>query len=345
MAKTMLSYRCGTVYSGMDNLLHLYEAGTRNRQDFGLLLGQIYYEQGAYFSAASYFHNAAKSGMKNAWYWYAVACLDAGKKEEASMALRESLGNLSASDRVRVSILADGLGSGNFAKAVRRSDPEKSAYIKVNWAGITNQQMRDLLHTTGDKDARRYLWKYCFDRAYRESRGARCSDLFRYAQQFHGKDRKWLELIRTAKPFVLEINGQYEALEKYGSSLPFFMQARLAAHQGKKEIAAALFLKSIEEAPMNVRQSVLAVNGLETAGKQEMAYQQALNLTQIEPLNPDFLSLYALCALRSGLADFAFQCLPRLEVLSSAGRAASLRKYMEEELKAKGLPIPQISNL
>jgi len=342
MGKGMLYYRTGNVRKGLDDLNRLYEIGTKNKIDLGLLLGQVYFEQGAYLTASGYFRKAAMQGMKNAWYWYAVSCLDAGNQQEAAWAFREALPYLSKSDRIRVTILADGLGSGQFHNAAQRSDPEKSAFIKINWSKIGEQQLKDLIHLTGDKEAQRFLWKYCFDKAYRENRNFRFQDLYRYAVRFHGKDKKWQDQIRQAKPLVLEASSKFEELEKCNKDgFGQFVLGRLAESKKDSVEAIKFFNSTLQEAPLNNRQAIYSVLALEKYGQRDQAYQKSLELSQLDPNNVAYLKLFAGLAIRSGLVEFAFQTLPRIEILTSKAEAEAFRKYLETELKAKNFPLPE----
>jgi Flp pilus assembly protein TadD len=342
MGKAMFYYRTGNVRKGLDDLNRLYEVGTKNKIDLGLLLGQVYFEQGAYLTASGYFRKAAMQGMKNAWYWYAVSCLDAGNQQEAAWAFREALPYLSKSDKIRVTILADGLGSGQFHNAAQRSDPEKSAFIKINWSKIGEQQLKDLIHLTGDKEAQRFLWKYCFDKAYRENRNFRFQDLYRYAVRFHGKDKKWQDQIRQAKPLVLEASSKFEELEKCNKDgFGQFVLGRLAESKKDSVEAIKFFNSTLQEAPLNNRQAIYSVLALEKYGQRDQAYQKSLELSQLDPNNAAYLKLFAGLAIRSGLVEFAFQTLPRIEILTSKAEAEAFRKYLETELKAKNFPLPE----
>lgn len=345
MAKSLLFYRNGQVFSGMERLLHLFGEGTQKRLDFALLLGQLYYEQGAFAISADFFKQAAAYGMKNAWYWYALASLEAGRKENAVAGFRESLPHLSESDRIRVSILLDGMtGKLAFEQAAKRTDPEKSAYIKLNWKQIRAGQVKDLIHLTSDKESARLLWKYCYDKSWRESRDDFCRVLYQYASAFHGNDKKWQEILEPIRPFhEVILKGNWQALRNLKDIHPY-LRALQAEKSSDTSRTIQLFLQALEEDPFNSRNAGFAVRSIFNAGKKDLAYQKALDLTRLDSENPSFLELYAEMALQNGLADFAFQCLPKLEVLAGAERAASLQKKMSDQLNSKGLPVPKLSN-
>jgi|GEM_PF-5296277 tetratricopeptide (TPR) repeat protein len=344
MAKALLQYRSGRVYDGMQGLLRLYDEASLNRTDLALLAGQLYYEQGAFAASSEYFRKAALAGQKNAWYWYAIACLDAGKKEESKEAIREAFPFLSGPDKIRISIIADGIGKLTFSEAARRSDQEKSVFIKLNWNDLKVSQIKDLIHLTGDRESSLFLWKYCFERAYRENKAGHCRLLMDYALSFRKNDKKWQEMTAGFRPvFQRMISGSYSE-EKQAAALPAFIRAEMAAGRGETEKAVQLFLTALQEDPFNSRNARLSVNAIFSAGKKELAYEKALDLVRLDPFNPDFLELYAETALRNGLADFAFECLPKLEVLGGKERAAALKLKMTTELSAKGLPVPNPVN-
>jgi tetratricopeptide (TPR) repeat protein len=343
MAKALLLYRCGNVYNGVNELLHLYDAGTGNRRDIGLLLGQLYYEQGAYRMAAEYFRQAASGGMKNAWYWYAVSMLDAGKGTEAAAAFREALPYLGTGERILVTVLTDGLSSGNFSNAAKRSDTEKSAFLKVKWNSLKDREIKDLIYLVSGKEVKRLLWKYSFDRAYRESNRERCRLLFQFASNFYRLDKNWKSTLLECRPAFLEICGKDPDAGKEGSAA--FFRAMQAEKAGQKSEALALYDKALTEHPFLIRQAVLAVEKIGQLGSRDLAYQKALDLSNLYPASPEYLRLYAMASLRLGLADFAFQCLPKYENLTSSDAAARLRSEMTAELIRKNLPVPSLQNL
>jgi hypothetical protein len=80
---------------------------------------------------------------------------------------------------------------------------------------------------------------------------------------------------------------------------------------------------------------------LEKYGQRDQAYQKSLELSQLDPNNAAYLKLFAGLAIRSGLVEFAFQTLPRIEILTSKAEAEAFRKYLETELKAKNFPLPE----
>jgi hypothetical protein len=88
----------------------------------------------------------------------------------------------------------------------------------------------------------------------------------------------------------------------------------------------------------------MAVRAIFREGKKDLAYEKSLDLIRLDPFNPDFLELYAETALKNGLADFAFDCIPKLEVLGGKERAAALKLKMTSELSAKGFPVPKLLN-
>lgn len=341
-AKAILSYRCGNIYSGMNQLLGLYETGTTNRRDIGLLLGQLYYEQNAFQPAAEYFRQAAQAGMKNAWYWYGVAMLDAGKSREAAEAFREALPYLGTGERILVSVLIDGLSSGNFSNAAKRSDTEKSAYLKTRWNSLKDSEVKDLIYLVSNKEVKRLLWKYCFDRAYRESNRQRCGLLYRFATAFFGRDKKWSETLRESRLAYLEIMDDKTEMQKISGNLPAFYLALQSERLNKKPEAIALFRQALLEQPFIIRQSEICIRKLDQLGERSLAYEGALNLSNLYPSSPDYLRLYARMAIQMGLSDFAFQCLPRYETLTDASAATALRLQMTEELKKKNLPVPSV---
>jgi len=344
LSKGLLLYRTGEVKTGLEMLLNLYQASTSNRLDITLLLGQVYFEQGAFQTASEYFKIASGMGLKKARYWYGLSCLDAGLKNEAADAFNESLYFINQADQVRISILIDGLKSGKFQNATQRSDPEKSAYIKTAWNQLADKQLLDLIYLISDKESQRYLWQYAIHRAYRESMGNRCLALFQFGNRFFGKSKKWSKQLIETRPLVYEITNNKKELENWIStngdknSNPFLF-ARLAQMNKEVEEAITYFEKSIEANPLNTRQMGIAIYQLSLdKSKRGVAYQKSLEISNLDPGNPEFLKLYALLAVREGLPEFALGVLPRLEILSNKAIADGFRKKLEAEIALKNYP-------
>jgi len=344
LGKGMMLYRTGFVKTGIETLVNLYQSSTSNRLDITLLLGQIYFEQGAYQTASEYFKKAAGMGLKKARYWYGLSCLDAGLKDEAAEAFNESLEFINQADQVRISVLIDGLKSGKFHNATQRSDPEKSAYIKTNWNQLNDQQILDLIYLISDKESQRYLWQYAFNRSYRENMAMRCKVLFRFGNQFFGKSEKWRRQLIDGKPLVLEISNDQKGLEKWlasnGNESQFpFLYARLAQMEQNIEKAKLLFEKAIEANPLNTRQMGISISNIsKDPVSRQIAYQKSLEISDLDPGNPEFLKLYALLAVKEGLPEFGLQVIPRIEILSSKVAADAFRKTLEAEIALKNYP-------
>jgi tetratricopeptide (TPR) repeat protein len=337
-------YRGREVFSGLNRLIGLHEASGNNRRDLGLLLGQVYFEQGSYGSAAAYFRNAAKNGMQQAWYWYAVAVLDLGLGEEAAAAFRESLPFLGPQEKMQVQALISSLESSESDSVAVQSDADKSAFIKTKWNQLEDRQVKDLIFVSSDPAAKRLLWKYSFRRAYHENKVKRCADLFRFGEDFFGKDKAWEAELKEARPMFYEITGNKEALKKSAEKAPAFFRGLKDDWSGQSESAIQNYRLTIQESPLMTRQVVLSVQRMADLGRIDEAYKLSLDVQRIDPSNPEYLRLYALMALRMGLADFAFQCLPKYRELASAAQADSLKAKMETELKSRNLPVPVTDN-
>jgi Flp pilus assembly protein TadD len=347
LAKGMLLYRNGSMKTGLENLLALYQTTKGARLDLNVLLGQIYFEQGAFQTSTEYFKKASEMGLKKARYWYGLSCLDAGLKNEAADAFNESLNFINQSDQIRITVLIDGLKSGKFQNAAQRSDPEKSAYIKMAWNQLTDQQVVDLIYLISEKEAQRYLWFYAFKRAYRENLKSRCKSLLKFGNDIFSKSEKWRKQLIDCKPLVLEISNDKKGLETWllanGDENQFpYLYARLAQMNNQNEKAMAYYLKAIEANPLNTRQMGMAISFISKMdGKRSIAYQKSLELTDLDPGNPEFLKLYALLAVQEGLPEFALQVLPKIEYLSSKTSAESFRKQLEKEIAEKNYPTVQ----
>jgi tetratricopeptide (TPR) repeat protein len=307
------------------------------------LLGQVYYDQGAYTTAASYFKSAANSGYNQAHYWFALSCLDAGRKAEATEAFKESLPYLNAADKVRIRVLIDGLSSGKFHNAAQRSDPEKSAFLKINWNSLTDKEVQDLIYLISDKEAQRFLWKYAFDRAYKESMPARCGSLFSFGTRNFGKTKKWKTFLDDSRPLLKEIGSDFKGLvalrEEGGLSGKNFLLARTYEHERNKEKAISLFTQAIANNPTNTRQVGYAIHYLwQQPGLKDLAYQKALDVSDMDPGNVEYLKLYGLLSIRMGLVGFAYDILPKIEILTTSQVAADFKKVLDAELKAKNYP-------
>ncbi len=346
MGRALVHYRTGNTRTGLKELFDLQEAAGTNRLDLTLLMGQVYFDQGAYASAAGYFRKAAGMGMKKARYWYALACLDAGRKDDAAAAFSESLPYLSGGDRVRVTVLIDGLRSGRFQNAAHRSDMEKSAYLKTGFSQLSDQQLQDLIYLTSEKEAQRFLWKYAFERAYRENRPERCRKLFQLGHLLFGRQDKGKRLLTSLKPDMLEITAQWKALgelEAAGGLVSFpFARARLAQQRGNTQKARQFFRETLENNPLNNRQAGKALDYLSSDPQEKnFAYEQALALSDLDPFNPEYLKRYGLLAIRNGLTDFGLGVLPRFEVLTSKNEALQLKSTMVAEIAARfPSPVP-----
>lgn len=347
LGQAMLKYRTGLTKTGLERLQRLYQSSTSNRLDLTLLLGQVYYEQGAYTSAAEMFRKAANMGMGKANYWYALASLDGGRRNLAIDAFTEALPSLSTNDRIRITILIDGLKSGQFSNATYRSDLEKSAYVKVNWNNLSDQQVISLIALTGDNESQYFLWNYAFERAYRESMKSRCQALIQYAGKAHSSKTKWRSLIQSDKGKLFELTGNTSSLKTWLESAGpenqdyNFLWGRF--HQLNRDTAKAsdFYLKAIEQNPLNIRQMGACLSFFSNQKTyKSLAYEKALELSDLDPGNVEFLKLYALFAIREGLPDFAFATLPRIEVLTSKQVADQFRSILNQELAAKGYPTP-----
>ena len=105
------------------------------------------------------------------------------------------------------------------------------------------------------------------------------------------------------------------------------------------EKARTNFEKAIEANPLNTRQMGIAIYELSLdKTKRGVAYQKSLEISNLDPGNPEFLKLYALLAVREGLPDFAIGVLPRIEILSSKTIADSFRKKLDAEIALKNYP-------
>lgn len=342
MAKAVWKYRTGNVLEGIDQLLLLEQKSGTNRMDLDLLLGQIYFEQGSYLMAANFFKQVGKMGLNKARYWYALSCLDAGKANESAEAFKESLPFLGPNDRIRTTVLMDGLKSGQFQNAAQRSDPEKSAYLKVNWTRLTDQQVKDLIYLVSDKEAQRLLWQYSFNRAYRESWQSRCKSLFQFGQQVYGKQTKWKRMLNNRHIQLFEITGDTKGLEgilkgqKTVTVDQFFYQARLLHLQGKMQEAGPWYEKAISINPLHTRQVGLAIGFLSNQPESRLfAYEKALQVSDLDPSNVEFLKLYAILAVKEGLTDFAYPMVPKIEVLTSKQEALAFKAKLDEMVKNK----------
>ena len=344
LSRAMVLYRTGRTKEGVEQIMDLLTAGKGNRQDLSLLLGQIYYEQGAYASAASYFRQAANMLAKKANYWYALSSLDAGRKDDAASAFSEVLPELGAADKIRITVLVDGLKSGKFQNAAHRSDPEKSAFIKVQWNSLSDQQIIDLIYLVAEKESQRYLWQYAFNRAYTESMAGRCRMLYLFAKNQFGKKEKWVRQIQTSKGKYLEITGQWAALADWTkangseSDFPFF-RARIAMSKNDSAGAISSFLASVSESPFSTRQMGQAIGYLYgIRSSRQLAYQKCLEISNLDPGNVEFQKLYAWLCIKEGLPEFAYATLPRIAELTSPAVAAEFKKKLDEELMKKNFP-------
>jgi tetratricopeptide (TPR) repeat protein len=346
----MVLYRTGAQKAAVEMLQGLLNSASGvNRLDLLRLLGEIYFEQGAYASASDCFRQAAFMQLKKANYWFALSCLDAGRKDDAAEAFSDVLPELGEADKIRVSVLIDGLKSGKFHNAAQRSDPEKSAYIKVNWNSLSDKQIVDLIYLVSDKESQQYLWQYAFDRAYRESLASRSQALFKFAKQEFGRKEKWIRQLNQNKGKYLEITRQFKALDEWMKSNgeetahPFF-KARLALESKDSAEAKKWYLVSIENQPFNLRQVGTAIHFL--SQKQEtrsLAYQKSLEISNLDPQNVEYLKLYAWLSLKEGLPEFAYQVLPKISLLTTPQVASDFRKKLDEELARKnypGMPLP-----
>lgn len=346
MAKHLVEYRNGKVKDGLQGMVTLYQSKTQKRPDETLLIGQLYYEQGAYTTASEYFRNAMNMGDPNARFWYAISSLDAGRRSEAAEAFRETLTGLSAADKVRVAVLIDGLSSGKVHNAAQRSDPEKSAFIKTNWNQIEDAQLKDLIYLMTDKEAQRFLWNYAIERAYRESMTLRVQVLYQFGQQFFGKNPKWIPLLKQHRPWMLEISGQWKSLEKMKAAgqlqgYPFIL-GRLAATAKDTAEAKRQFKLALEQAPLHNRQMGFLISWFASqAGLLELAYSKSLELSDLDPGNVEMTKLYGLMAIRMGLPEFAYPMVGRVSLLTTPEVARLYREQLDQELKAKGYAQPE----
>lgn len=346
MAKHLVEYRNGKVKDGLQGMVTLYQSKTQKRPDETLLIGQLYYEQGAYTTASEYFRNAMNMGDPNARFWYAISSLDAGRRSEAAEAFRETLTGLSAADKVRVAVLIDGLSSGKVHNAAQRSDPEKSAFIKTNWNQIEDAQLKDLIYLMTDKEAQRFLWNYAMERAYRESMTLRVQVLYQFGQQFFGKNPKWIPLLKQHRPWMLEISGQWKSLEKMKAAgqlqgYPFIL-GRLAATAKDTAEAKRQFKLALEQAPLHNRQMGFLISWFASqAGLLELAYSKSLELSDLDPGNVEMTKLYGLMAIRMGLPEFAYPMVGRVSLLTTPEVARLYREQLDQELKAKGYAQPE----
>ncbi len=344
LSRAMLIYRTGRVKEGVQQLLGLLESSSENRRDLSLLLGQIFFEQGAYASAASFFRQASFMQVKKANYWYALSCLDAGRQADAAAAFSEVLSELGPADKIRITVLADGLKSGKFHNAAQRSDPEKSAFIKVQWNTLSNQQIIDLIYLISDKESQRFLWKYAFDRAYNESMASRCKALFGFARSQFGKKEKWIRQIQEAKGKYLEITGQVNALSDWtkanGSPEDFpFFRAQLALAKNDSAAASAYFLKALEVNPFSLRQTGVAIGYLSSVRESRpFAYQKSLEISNLDPSNVEYQKLYAWFCIKEGLPEFAYAMIPKIAELTNTRVANEFKKKLDEELAKKNFP-------
>jgi hypothetical protein len=69
-----------------------------------------------------------------------------------------------------------------------------------------------------------------------------------------------------------------------------------------------------------------------------VAYQKSLEISNLDPGNPEFLKLYALLSVKEGLPEFAMGVLPRIEILSNKAVAADFKKKLEAEIALKNYP-------
>lgn len=346
MAKHLVEYRNGKVKDGLQGMVALYQSKAQKRPDETLLIGQLYYEQGAYTTASEYFRNAMNMGDRNARFWYAISSLDAGRRSEAAEAFRETLSGLSAADKVRVAVLIDGLSSGKVHNAAQRSDPEKSAFIKTNWNQVEDAQLKDLIYLMTDKEAQRFLWNYAMERAYRESMTQRVQVLYQFGQQFFGKNPKWVQLLKQHRPWMLEISGQWKSLEKMKAAgqlqdYPFIL-GRLAATAKDTAEAKRQFKLALEQAPLHNRQMGFLISWFASQpGLLELAYAKSLELSDLDPGNVEMTKLYGLMAIRMGLPEFAYPMVGRVSLLTTPEVARLYREQLDQELKAKGYVQPE----
>jgi hypothetical protein len=73
-------------------------------------------------------------------------------------------------------------------------------------------------------------------------------------------------------------------------------------------------------------------------GLNDFAYQKALDVSDLDPGNVEFLKLYGLLSIRMGLDEFAYAIVPKIEILTTALVAADFKKVLDAELKAKNYP-------
>ena len=340
LGEALLRFRGNEKFRGLTQLLNLYATASSNRRDLGLLLGQLYFAEGAYQTAAGYFRDAAQAGQKEAWYWYAIAMLDAGKGREAAIAFREALAVLPDPEKAPVARLIASLEMSEGDSLSLQTDAEKSAFIKTRWNQLEDSQIKGLISLSSNPGSARLLWQYCFRRAYRESRRQRCSELYAMAASLFQGGTKEEEIPAEISRSMEEISGNAHVLEKEKESLPAYFRALLADRRGQTREALNFYRQAVLENPLHTRQVTQAVQRIAQLGSAEKAYQLALDVNNLEPSSAEFLRLYARIALQMGLADFAFQCLPRYRLLSSDAEADSLRAEMTASLKARNLPVP-----
>lgn len=342
MAFSFWKYRIGQGKSGLEKLIYLYQNATDKKLDFALLLGQIYFEQKSYRTASQYFAKAASMGMTRANYWNAISLLDAGKSQQSEAAFMDAYTTANATEKIRISVFIDGLRSGKFHNAAQRSDPEKSAYLKTNWTYLTDQQVLDLIYLVSDKEMQHLLWRYSFHRAYSESLKSRCKGLMAFGNKLFGNRKNWKKSLEEFQPFFAELTGDVQGLMIWVNNFKgtdfeaAYYRARLAQMAGETDKAALLYKQSIEVNPLQNRQMGVAIGFLSGLKKyRSFAYEKALEISDLDPSNPEFLKLYAILAVKEGLPEFAFQSLPRIEVLTSHDEALQFRKKIEAMVKEK----------
>lgn len=342
MAFSFWKYRIGLGKSGLEKLISLYQNSTDKKLDFALLLGQMYFEQKSYRTAAQYFGRASSMGMTKANFWNGISWLDAGKPQQSEAAFMEAYGTANATEKIRISVFIDGLRSGKFHNAAQRSDPEKSAYLKTNWTNLSDQQVLDLIYLVSDKEMQRLLWRYSFQRAYAESLKTRCKGLIAFGQKLFSKRKNWKKSLDEFQPYFAELTGDVQGLRNWveghkGADYEkVYFLGRLAQLAGETEKAAQFYQQSIEINPLQNRQMGVAIGFLSGLKKyRSFAYEKALEITELDPGNPEFLKLYAILAVKEGLPEFAFQSLPKIEVLTSHDEAQQFRKKIESMVKEK----------
>ena len=216
----------------------------------------------------------------------------------------------------------------------------------MSWNNLNERELVDLIYLTADKEAKRYLWQYAFRRAYNENWTARCVSLYGFGQQFFKKDEKWQIQLQDAKPLLFEITQNKAALAKWleengSASRTSFLMGRLAELEKKPDQARVHFIKAIEENPLNNRQMGVALSFLSKLPDALMAaYQYSLDLTNLDPMNVEFLKLYAIMSIKEGLPEFAYQVLPKIYTLSSTKAGDAFKLQIDGEVKKKGFPVP-----